>query len=422
MSDLLSKNKNHLSGEAEDNPKNHRQMLKLSSNFPSDVTTDILYQLPVKTLVRFRCVSKRWCSQIDGPDFIKLHLSHSLVTKTNLSLILKKWYLYMVEFDSLKTATELAPPLNVIWGMTEAFGCCNGLVALCNSDKEIALWNPSTRKSQILPDFPVEAPGGDVKLRRFRFYGFGFDPINDDYKVVRMVQFLGQDGDGYVDEDGVFFAEVKVYSLKTNSWREINDLPYYLRFLFQLGYLLFHRRGFGVLASGALHWVASIGFGLYLIVAFDLGVEKFRNLPLPDNVDNGFEMDVGVLDGKLCMICNYSNAYVDVWVMKEYGVKESWTNLFKVPESCLNRPIGHVVPVAYSKSCDKVLLEVDKEKLVWFDIGRRKVKKVRIEGAPNSYGAAFHVESLVPLGGGGMDRRRRQQPQEEKKKSNRKKM
>jgi hypothetical protein len=74
-----------------------------------------------------------------------------------------------------------------------------------------------------------------------------------------MVQFLGQDGDGYVDEDGVFFAEVKVYSLKTNSWREINDLPYYL---------LFHRRGFGVLASGALHWVASIGFGLYLIVAF----------------------------------------------------------------------------------------------------------------------------------------------------------
>jgi hypothetical protein len=71
----------------------------------------------------------------------------------------------------------LAPPLNVIWGMTEAFGCCNGLVALCNSDKEIALWNPSTRKSQILPDLPVEVPGGDVKLRRLDFLDLGLTPL-----------------------------------------------------------------------------------------------------------------------------------------------------------------------------------------------------------------------------------------------------
>jgi hypothetical protein len=82
--------------------------------------------------------------------------------------------------------------------------------------------------------------------------------------------------------------------------------------------------------------------------------------------------------------------------------------LFKVPESSFIGPIGHVVPVAFSKSGDKVLLEVDKEKLFWYDIGRRKAKKIRIEGAPNSYGVDFYVESLVPLGGGGMDGRRRQ--------------
>jgi hypothetical protein len=29
------------------------------------------------------------------------------------------------------------------------------------------------------------------------------------------------------------------------------------------------------------------------------------------------------------MICNYSNAYVDVWVMKEYGLKESLTSCFR---------------------------------------------------------------------------------------------
>jgi len=44
---------------------------------------------------------------LDGPDFIKLHLSHYLAIKSNLSLVLKNWYLYSVEFDSLRTAMEI---------------------------------------------------------------------------------------------------------------------------------------------------------------------------------------------------------------------------------------------------------------------------------------------------------------------------
>jgi F-box interacting protein len=389
-------------------------MPNLKLDLPSDVTTDILCQLPVKTLLRFRCVSKRWCSQIDGPDFIKLHLSHSLATKSNLSLVLRNWYLYSVEFDSLRTATEINPPLNVIWGITDVFGSCNGLVAVCNSEEEIVLWNPSTRKHQRLPTMPVEDPKGDVKPRRYTFYGFGPDPISDDYKVVRMVQFVG--------DNGFFSAEVKVYSLKTNSWRGIKELPYYIRYLFQLGYLLFYRRGYGTLASGALHWVVPAGFGLLcMIVAFDLVAEEFRIVPQPDHVDPGFEMDLGALEGCLCMLCNYGGDFVDVWAMKEYGLKESWTKLFKVSQSSLNRRFGQVMPLAYSKSGDKVLLELDKDKLLWYDLRRRSAKKVRIEGAPNSFDAAVYVESLVPLGGGGMNRKTRQPP-EEKKKSNRKKM
>ncbi|KAE7995274.1 hypothetical protein FH972_000092 [Carpinus fangiana] len=393
--------------------------LKLDLNFPSDVITDILCQLPVKTLLRFRCASRRWCSQIGSPDFIKIHLSHSLATNSNLSLLLKNWYLYSVELDSLRTATELNPPLNVIWGVTDVFGSCNGLVAVCNSEEEIALWNPSTRKHQILPVMPVEAPKGDlnVKPRRFTFYGFGHDPISDDYKVVRMVQFVG--------DNGFFSAEVKVYSLKSNSWRGIKDIPNYIRYLFQLGYLLFYRRGYATLAGGALHWVVPGGFGCYcMIVAFDLVAEEFRIVPQPDHVDGGFVMDLGVLEGQLLMICNYGNDFVDVWVMKEYRLKESWTKLFKVSQSSLNRDFGQVMPLAYSKSCDKdkVLLELDKEKLLWYDLRRRRAKTVRIEGAPNSFNVDVYVESLVPLGGDEMDGKTQQPAPEEKKKSNRKKM
>jgi F-box interacting protein len=98
---------------------------------------------------------------------------------------------------------------------------------LCNSEEEIALWNPSTREHQRLHVMPVEDPKGDVKPRRFTFYRFGYDPISDDYKVVTMGQSVGRN---------VFFsAEVKVYSLKTNSWRGIKNTPYYIQYLFQLG-------------------------------------------------------------------------------------------------------------------------------------------------------------------------------------------
>lgn len=321
-----------------------------------------------------------------------------------------------MEIDSLDAVAQLNHPANLFWSGTVVFGSCNGLLALFNSDSEMVLWNPSTRKHKRLPIIPVERSRG-VEARQFTYCGFGYDPISDDYKVVRMVQFIGQ------NEDGFFSAEVKVYSLKTNSWRGIKDLPCYLRLLFQTFYSVLYRRGNGVLAGSALHWVAPRGLDLYsngLIVAFDLGVEEFRVVPQPDNVDDYFEMDVGVLEGSLCMVCNYCNAHVDVWVMKEYGVKESWSKLFKLSQSNITGSFGRLVPLAYSKSGDKVLFQLENEKFFWYDMRRGRAKRVRIQGGSKSYGMEICVGSLIPLGGGEVDQKK-QKADEEKKKSNRKK-
>ncbi|GMN36496.1 hypothetical protein TIFTF001_006070 [Ficus carica] len=48
------------------------------ANFPPEIITDIICRLPVKDLLRYRCVSKSWRSMIDGPDFIKLHSKQSM--------------------------------------------------------------------------------------------------------------------------------------------------------------------------------------------------------------------------------------------------------------------------------------------------------------------------------------------------------
>jgi hypothetical protein len=63
-----------------------------------------------------------------------------------------------------------------------------------------------------------------------------------------------------------------------------------------------------------------------LIVAFNLMLEIFNEVPLPEigNEVNSesFKIDVAVLGGCLCLVVNYQTSKIDVWVMKEYGCRD----------------------------------------------------------------------------------------------------
>ncbi|KAM7528795.1 hypothetical protein LguiB_032205 [Lonicera macranthoides] len=84
------------------------------SEVPSDVLTNILSGLPAKLLLRFSCVSKQWRALIGSNDFIKLHLTRSTETNTNLIIIIKDGdCLYYVNLDLLDNAVRLNPPLNL---------------------------------------------------------------------------------------------------------------------------------------------------------------------------------------------------------------------------------------------------------------------------------------------------------------------
>lgn len=408
-------------------PRKHPEEKKMSK-IPHDVINDILLQLPVKSLLRFRCLSKPLCSLIDGPDFIHLHLSHSLLTRSNLSLILRDWNLYSLDFDLLDNPSVLPSvetlihPLQV-GGGTEAVGSCNGLVALRNSERDLALYNPSTRKFKRVPVSEIEPPDRALKTG-YVFYGFGYDSVNQDYKLIRMVTFVGEDdGCEYLDYD----YEVKIYSLKSNSWKRIKGLPYYLRFLHKPFYQVLHRRGYGVFAGNALHWVMPHWPELGLknsIIAFDIVTETFRDVPQPDYVNNKlkFQVDAGVLEGRLCVMCNYGHEYVDLWIMEKYGVKESWSKLFSFRATKSISPFMFLRPLAYSKDGDKILLEVNDQKLVWYDWNRRTFRTVRTRDGPKSFGAEMYVGSLIPINDGiGIEQEKQQKQEKEKRKSNTKK-
>ncbi|GMY33617.1 F-box protein CPR1 [Fagus crenata] len=370
------------------------------SSLPEEVILEILSRLPVKPLLRFRCVSKPWLARIDSQEFIKLHLKQSLKTNTNRSLLLIDCYLYSSDFDSLDRAIELDHPLKTPQCGTEILGSCNGLLCLYNRAEDAVLWNPSTRKYKKLPVSMMEVPQ-DVRLLRSVTYGFGYDEKSDDYKVVRLVQFFADDND-------LWESEVKVYSLKNDSCNRVQDCPYYL----------YDSVSSGTLASGALHWLVNpkvISDRTNLILAFDLAVEEYRLVPPPDFYDKNSSMDVRVLGGCLTIFCHRYRHRLDVWVMKEYGVKDSWMKLFSVTQPETISSFDFVIPVAYSKSGGEVLLGKDVKKLVWYDLNKKRVRNVRIQGAPDMFDLDICWGSLVSLGGNGEGNAKKTSRREEEK-------
>jgi hypothetical protein len=116
------------------------------SRIPRKIIHDILLQLPVKSLFRFRSLSKPICSLIDGQDFINLHLNHSITAKSNHSIILKEWDVFAVDFDALSDAVEVKHNPLYSGGGTEVIGSVNGLVVLRRSETNIVVYNLTTRE------------------------------------------------------------------------------------------------------------------------------------------------------------------------------------------------------------------------------------------------------------------------------------
>nr|TKR65663.1 hypothetical protein D5086_0000318970 [Populus alba] len=323
------------------------------SRIPHEVIHDILLQLPVKSLVRFRSLSKPICSLIDGQDFINLHLNHSITAKSNHSIILKEWDLFAVDFDALSDAVEVK-------------------------------------------QHPLYSGGGTEVIAGYVYYGFGYDSYGDDYKVVRMAHFVREDGGG---DGGGLGCE----------------------------------RGYGVFAGHALHWIVPQRRQLGIrdcVLGFDIRDDKFFELPQPDYENKGmnFQVDVGVLEGNLCVMCNYEHVCVEVWVMKEYGVKESWCKMFSVHAIKWIGAFMFLRPLVYSKGGDMVLLEVNGEKLLWYDWKTKHAKVVRVRGGPRSFGSEMYVESLIRINDGDRIGWKKQQEldeeeeeEEEKRKTNRNK-
>ncbi|KAA8526246.1 hypothetical protein F0562_008551 [Nyssa sinensis] len=244
----------------------------------------------------------------------------------------------------------------------------------------ILLWNPATRVFKDLPASPIARPESlPIKV----VLGFGFDRNANDYKLLRVVYY------------GYPVSQVEVYSLSTNSWKEIKT---------DMRFLIFESSG-SVFLKGGFHWTA-VGFqelnGREVIVSFDMVDEVFRYIMLPTfrlSDDDGDRFRWHVVVFKECLgvvVCSKKgpNKKFDIWVMNEYGVAESWVKYISFgPFPGINRPLR----------CGRngvVLLEKDRGELVLYDPNTEAFKDLEADGVVCWSDVFIHVESLLPIKGG----------------------
>ncbi|CAK9142904.1 unnamed protein product [Ilex paraguariensis] len=99
-------------GKGEGNPsetKSSSSATVSSCNLPQDLIVEILSRLPVKSLLRFKSVSKPWLALINNPKLISLHLSHTDVNPKDDAVIIHSLFLWQEHIMSLLDSIDDKP-------------------------------------------------------------------------------------------------------------------------------------------------------------------------------------------------------------------------------------------------------------------------------------------------------------------------
>jgi len=382
-----------------------RQTLKLLSSghslhsqplptLPFDLIPEILSRLPVKLLLQLRCVCKSWKSLISDPNFAKKHLGVSTTRRLHFvnyeerslhKFVLKSYPLHsnltsintnFTRFEYFANNFDGDYPTDSLRYFIDS---CNGILCIGGGYKGLViLWNPSLRKFKELPVFEKPKVSTDHLRKTF---GFGYDFLTDNYKVVVVLDYFIPDSTG--SDNLVHKSEVKVHTLGSNIWRNIQEFPF--------GVFPFARSGKFV--SGTINWLATRPFYPvcnHFIVSFDLAKESYQKLSLPcyGGADLGKMFTLGVLRDCLCLTCGH-----DVWVMKEYGKKESWTKLFTIPyelDPNRSRAYAKVIHVFEDDQLMLNILEASELNLILYDSKYGTLKSANLKKIPE-----VCIESLI---------------------------
>ncbi|XP_026396797.1 putative F-box protein At3g10240 [Papaver somniferum] len=420
------------------------------------VVCEILSRLPVKSLMRFKCVCKHWRDLIqEDPYFIDLQLTRSK-TRPGLFIVIplqaslkagmicglqgytkggrckkvpdQELYLRaqllggphqvraaindVMQTKSFSEYNEILPPIN-------------GLICMVDSKVHyrVRIYNPSAReitpwmKSTLLMN-QQEGDRFDVfNDDMFPTYQFGFDPATKDYKVLCVWSTNREE----VSE---------VLTVGQTKWRRVRD---------EIPSNNFYD-GNSVYANGCIYWIV-----YECLTVFDVGNEKFRVIPVPncisdqprdcgqnvelldDQVDGRADLfrrmsvyegrEVGLLEmgGHVTVFRRMSDYTAKLWIFnedtKENTSNECWSELTIMLPFCWAGD-GQCVYIHTVPGTDEIIFEtyrdcldrrIEYASLYSYNWKKKIFTELKLSGIPSSvpeYRASLFstfFESLVPI-------------------------
>ncbi|XP_050209717.1 F-box/kelch-repeat protein At3g06240-like [Mercurialis annua] len=350
-----------------------------------EVVVEILKRLPVKSVLKFKCVCRSWYALITNPNFISLHLAHAAESNTTFSLVMKykqldskkPEFVLHSDNDSFSEYRQLdLHSFNECGNDVWIVGSCDGLICLCDTKfKRLIVWNPA------IGEF-ITTSLSTICNGPYHILGIGFDRKNNSYKVMRIV---------FAWNDTTFLPFAEIFQLSSNSWKTV-----------PIKNLRYDFYGSLIEWNGVFHRFADTHDGRKkMIASFDLSNEVFQEMMLPHalaTIDNCY-LSLTVYSRSLAAIHyedrirNTCNLTCSIWVMKEYGEAESWTKQVTVDF----KDHGGLKPVLSFQGNGGILVENRDDELASYDPETQRVTPLGVSGRVlDDYS---YVESLVLVKG-----------------------
>jgi F-box interacting protein len=211
-----------------------------------------------------------------------------------------------------------------------------------------------------------------------------------------------------LENKGLWRSKVRIFNLGDKCWRNISCPPIC---------------GDGVHLNGTVNWLtvrddlqsffvggtlnAFIPFvELSVIASLDLSTETYTQFLLPSSVNEVpcVVPSLQVLMDCLSFLHDFKKTEFVIWQMKEFGVQESWTRLFRIEYVNLqmhNLPYmkkASLLPLYSSKNGESLILLInddEDQRVIIYNQRDKKVERIKITNERYWSSSIYYVESLV---------------------------